>query len=385
MIKPNFFIILILWTVSFFIFIFTFVQIVDPYGVSLISLDISGFNHYKPSRIDIDRQIKPFEVWRKQPKTVFIGTSRIQQGFPPEVLDGSRFAPAYNAAIPANTLTMNLISLKLYMNIDKNLHTAFVELFPWNFFKPVHGVPGLMPPPGNLFDMIKSSAGLFISSKAVANSLFTILYNVAYGYPCNEITRNGDLHYSIDPHPNFSGFPVGIYQILSSYYNDEINLNEESLKSVKEMIDIANAHNIELIFLLNPEYVTYDSIIEKIGAWGIMEKWLSYISNIGTIYSSSQSTLWSGADNDNSIEIYWYDVTHFNKIIGREILKMILNGYVDNDKKNQMILITKDNINNFISGRRAALQSWTNRHPDFIAQIEEVFASHGRSIPHASQ
>ena len=116
-----------------------------------------------------------------------------------------------------------------------------------------------------------------------------------------------------------------------------------------------------------------------------MEKWLSYISNIGTIYSSSQSTLWSGADNDNSIEIYWYDVTHFNKIIGREILKMILNGYVDNDKKNQMILITKDNINNFISGRRAALQSWTNRHPDFIAQIEEVFASHGRSIPHASQ
>ncbi len=81
-----------------------FTLLIDPYGVSPVHATIQGVNALKPKRLDIDRLIKPYEVWRYQPKTVFLGTSRIHQSIDPSVLDGTRFAPAYNASIPASSL-----------------------------------------------------------------------------------------------------------------------------------------------------------------------------------------------------------------------------------------------------------------------------------------
>src|SRR5581483_7950285 len=91
----------------------TFVWIVDPYGVSPVHLTVAGFNQLKPKRVDIDRLIKPYEVWRYQPRTVFFGTSRINESFDPAALEGSAFAPAYNAAIPASEIN------QAYENLDQ--------------------------------------------------------------------------------------------------------------------------------------------------------------------------------------------------------------------------------------------------------------------------
>ena len=49
---------------------------VDPYGVSPLGFTSPGFNSVKPKRLTIERLIKPYEVWRYQPHTVFLGTSR---------------------------------------------------------------------------------------------------------------------------------------------------------------------------------------------------------------------------------------------------------------------------------------------------------------------
>ena len=56
-----------------------FVWAIDPYGVSPVRITWEGVNALKPKRLDIDRLIKPYEVWRYQPRTVFLGTSRIHQ------------------------------------------------------------------------------------------------------------------------------------------------------------------------------------------------------------------------------------------------------------------------------------------------------------------
>src|SRR5512144_1026210 len=77
-----------IWLGLFLIFTWT----VDPYGVSPTQLALRGINTQKPKRVDIDRLIKPYEVWRYQPRTVFLGTSRVHQSLDPAVLDGTRFA-----------------------------------------------------------------------------------------------------------------------------------------------------------------------------------------------------------------------------------------------------------------------------------------------------
>ncbi len=110
-----------------------FTLLIDPYGVSPVHATIQGVNALKPKRLDIDRLIKPYEVWRRQPQTVFLGTSRIHQSIDPSVLDGTRFAPAYNASIPASSLSLNITHLDNYLRLDPSLKTVFVELFVYNF------------------------------------------------------------------------------------------------------------------------------------------------------------------------------------------------------------------------------------------------------------
>ena len=63
------------WLSLYLIFTWT----IDPYGVSPIRLEFPRINALKPKRTDIDRILKPYEVWRYQPRTTFIGTSRAMQ------------------------------------------------------------------------------------------------------------------------------------------------------------------------------------------------------------------------------------------------------------------------------------------------------------------
>ncbi len=102
---------------------------IDPYGVSPLRLSLQGMNAQKPKRLDIDRLIKPYEVWRYQPRSVFLGTSRMHQSMDPSVLDGTRFAPAYNASMPAASMDMHAAYLRQYIQLDPNLRTVIVELF----------------------------------------------------------------------------------------------------------------------------------------------------------------------------------------------------------------------------------------------------------------
>jgi hypothetical protein len=109
---------------------------VDPYGTSPIKVALPGVNTLKPSRYNIDRVIKPYEVLTRQPRTVFLGTSRIHQSIDPAVLDGTRFAPAYNASVPAAAIAENLAFLEQYIQIDRNLKHRLFRTVPLFVYRP---------------------------------------------------------------------------------------------------------------------------------------------------------------------------------------------------------------------------------------------------------
>src|SRR5262245_7086473 len=73
--------------------------LVDPMGISPIRIAIAGFNAWKLVRQDYDRIVKPYDVRRNHPRTIFICSSRIKQTIDPKSVGGTQFAPAYNAGI----------------------------------------------------------------------------------------------------------------------------------------------------------------------------------------------------------------------------------------------------------------------------------------------
>src|SRR3979490_1391537 len=101
----------------------SFNLLVDPMGISPFPVAIAGFNEWKPLREQHDWIVKRYDVWRSQPTTIFMGSSRIKQTIDPKLVAGTGFAPAYNAGINDSANFVELKSyFQYYVKADKNLH-----------------------------------------------------------------------------------------------------------------------------------------------------------------------------------------------------------------------------------------------------------------------
>jgi hypothetical protein len=354
---------LVVWLGLFLIFTWT----IDPYGVSPTRFSLPGVNALKPKRIDIDRLVKPYEVWRYQPRTVFLGTSRIHQSINPAILDGSRFAPAYNAAIPGAAMDMNAERLRQYLRLDRNLHTVIVELFLPNI------VAGpINPAADSWFEFIGNAVTLFASASTLWDSVATLAYNALSGRAISQIEPSGYLYHPNrgDPQTSFESFASYIWS-TQVHEPDRASFNQSAFDSVRAIIEIARANNLELIFLVAPSHSYADYYYDFIGAWDTFEEWLVKVSQRATVYSFSQPNDW--VDEPISAHmVYWYDTFHFSLVMGRGMLASLAGLPASGIPGNFMERMTPENVTPHIELRRQAARRWAEANPAFVTRFGDA-------------
>src|SRR5262245_32479843 len=107
-----------------------FTLLVDAIGISPLRVAVAGFNTSKPLRQDYDWIVKRYDVFRSQPVTIFMGSSRVKQSIDPKLMANTGFAPAYNGGINGSASYQEIGSyLQYYLSVDKNLHHVFIEAF----------------------------------------------------------------------------------------------------------------------------------------------------------------------------------------------------------------------------------------------------------------
>ena len=96
-----------------------FTLLVDAIGISPLRVAVAGFNASKPFRQDYDWIVKRYDVFRSQPVTIFLGSSRVKQSIDPALLADTGFAPAYNGGINGSAAYQEIGSyLQYYLGID---------------------------------------------------------------------------------------------------------------------------------------------------------------------------------------------------------------------------------------------------------------------------
>jgi hypothetical protein len=336
------------------------ILIVDPYGVSPVHVAIAGVNVLKPKRVDVDRLIKPYEVSRHQPRTVFLGTSRTQQSIDPAVLDGTRFAPAYNAAMPASSLRMSLSDLQQYVALDRNLRTAFVEVFISEFL-------GLAPDErAPTTDLIANDVAMFGSSDALWASIATLMQNAVIKKETFEIKPGGYLYRPPggEAKGNFDAFAHYIWR-----HQPKFELSEAAFNTVRELVAAARAKNIELTFLATPNHAYFDYYIDTIGGWDVVEEWLRRLSKEATVYSFSQPNDWVYEPVRRTMR-YWNDPLHFSLSMGRGISGSLGGLSVPDLPDNFMVRLTPDNVAAHIKSRREAIGRWAQDNPSYVDELD---------------
>ena len=351
------------WVGAYFLLTLT----VDPYGVSPLKMAVDRVNVFKPKRVDIDRLIKPYEVWRHQPRTVFLGTSRIHQAMDPAILDGSRFAPAYNASIPASSLGLNVSHLRQYIELNPNLKVVFVELFLYNFL----GQPQERQLKTRA-EFVRESAGLFFSNDVLWASVLTFAYNLGINKPSFEIKPGGYYFYKPghDATGPFSGFPAGIWP-LHETRTSGMKLHEPAFESLREIAKIAQEKKLELVFVLTPNHAYDDYYIDDVGAWDKVEEWLRRLSEEPiTIYSFSQPNPWVYEPVRKPM-LFWNDPYHFSLEMGNAMQSALAGQINPGAPANFMMRMTPQSVALHIASRRAAIREWALDNPAFVVAFQE--------------
>jgi hypothetical protein len=354
---------LVIWLGLFLAFTWT----VDPYGVSPLGLRLDGISALKPKRLDIDRLIRPYEVWRYQPRTIFLGTSRFQQSLDPAVLDGTRFAPAYNAAIPNGAMQTNADDLEQYLRLDPNLRTVIVEVWPNNF---LGGAQNRKPK--SWAEFAANAVILFASADTLWDSLATLGHNALRGNRTTEIMPGGNLrfHPGRGIGPNFAGYEPWFWATDASK-PELLKLYPHAVNAFRDIIEIARTHNLELIFVATPNHAFVDYSYEAIGGWAAVEECLTTLSGLATIYSFSQPNPWVYEPVSAQLA-YWNDPLHPSLGMGRGMLASLAGFPVAGLPDNFLERLTPERVASHIESRRQGVRRWAQSNPAFVERFEEA-------------
>jgi len=338
---------------------------VDPYGVSPIGLNLRQVDQYRPKRIDIDRVLKPYEVWRYQPRTVFLGTSRVHQAIDPAVLDGTRLAPAYNASVPAVSLGMNVSYLAEYARLDRRLETVFVELFLYNFLGASQEHPAQ-----SLLQFAADTGSLFLSYNAVFDAVYTLWYNLVKARPCYQIALGGYLSYppGQEVKSRFDEFAIGMWDI-DKKENGNPTLRDAAFATLDQLLDSARSHDVELNFVLTPYHPYFWHYIDATDHWDLIRDWLTRVTKKVPVLSFAQPNAWTYEPVGRHMT-YWNDPFHFSLAMGDGIGKSLAGLADPSLPANFMVRLTPPEVASWVAAQREAVRDWARDNRDFVVALE---------------
>jgi hypothetical protein len=344
--------------------------IVDPYGVSPLRFTSPRFNSVKPKRLNIDRLIKPYEVWRYQPRTVFLGTSRFYHSMDPSVLDETHFSPAYNAAIPASRLVELSALLEEFFEFDKNLRVVFLELFLYQFMSVEAPYAGR-----SLAQLLREMTPLFLSGSAVFHSLQTIFSNIS-GRPTAHVAAGGHWVPSANHRRTLDqagsiGFYVGVHETNLR----TMTLEPHAFGVLQRMVELCRKNDAELILVIPPTHPWDEYRLWSFGHWPILEQWMRQLSTFDNVLSFAQYNEVVAEPTAGDVK-YWNDPLHFNTNLGRLMLRSFLGASDADIPPNLLRKVTPTTVEALIHERRMGLIRWIGENRAYATAFDEAKAAY---------
>lgn len=323
---------------------------VDPYGV-INSPKFIGWNSLKPKKFSNVRLFKAVDITRIQPKTILLGSSRVDIGLDPNHPALSQTKTVYNLGL----VGPNMYEVKKYfehaLNNQPQLKTVVIGLdfFMFNQYKQNSGdfeERRLIIKNINPKDLLRTT----FSINALNSSIETILFNIQpdSDYLYNE---NG-MRYVLKPSINAS-IP-GKFKAMTNrlkttpgYYH-KYSLSNKFLSDLQTIISICKARNIEIKVFISPMHATLLNALKEAGLWSEFENWKREIIALTPVWDFSGYNSITTETISDEMKNY-QDSSHYTKLVGNLIINRIFNYQEANVPADFGIYVTQKNIDNHIT------------------------------------
>jgi hypothetical protein len=384
--------------------------LVDPYDAA--GWRIAGINAVKPSIEDRTKFAKPFIVLRIRPAAVVLGSSRPAHALR---MDHPCWSPsdlpAYNFAVEGTTIYETLRLLEHAMAAGR-LRTAEVELDPNSFFTPEKvredfDEAVLLGSGHGRFGAYLSYAKALISLRMTRASLFTIRnqYSDAVlvdsdgrrndrGFERAVVAAGGQRRLFLKVETAAYIRPMLLDRSASEWLADNSRA-QSSYDSLRAMIHLARANDIDLHFYLSPVHARQLEIYRALGLSDAMDSWKRRIvaildedatSNAGKkpfqlwdfdgYNAVTEESVPALGDPVSRMQGYW-ETTHYTSRIGDLILNRLLgcSASWDDSASGFGVQLTRRNIESRLQESRAAGEQYRRDHPEDVAEIKTAVAT----------
>lgn len=354
---------------------------VDPY-TTFNSNAILGFNKVKPEQDKQVRLYKAIAITRIQPKIVFIGSSRTEFGLDSSHPVFESYRPGYNLAVTGANMYEAQRYLEHAIANQPNLNKAIIGLDFFMFNDKAQNSPDfresrLETNQVILIDKINSlfSIDAFIASLSTIKSNRTETNALGYFYPDGRrVVGYYKKHVYLNPSNRWI-FKAGLRQNRFLIGGDESEQNyqisEEYLNSLKAIVKICETRKIECQFFISPSHVSQWEFIKLSGVWPLFEQWKREIIKITPVWD------FSGYNSITTEPIgprmqYYLDNSHYLKPVGDLVLNRIFQYRAETVPEDFGVKIDTENIASHLEKIRSDREAWAKDNPDEVKWVERV-------------
>ena len=369
----------LLVTVACAILVSGFNALVDPLGLSPIGLNIPGFNTLKPLRAQHDRVIKPYDVWRMRPRTIFIGASTVKQSIDPAQLESAGFRPAYNGGMD-NGADFEEIRrfVRYYIEADPQLKFLRIEVF----------LPGLaiwarahdpQPPiTDTASQVVKDGIAALFSASAIGFSVETIFQNkIRKPQPAVSVRSGFSPVPSSDSHISVWNLPDMLYR--NSVLRPGLSANPQLFRTAEDIIQECRAHKIDCQFFFSPLHADALYGIYFMGLWNEICELKKGFARLAPTYDFTRYN--DLIDERAGAVVYWPEGFHFSPALGSKLARVMTGQRSPDLPLNFGVLMDANTVNADVAVWTAERDAWIRRHPLIAARYEAARFNVSEAVP----
>jgi hypothetical protein len=363
------------------LFVTAFTLLVDAIGISPVRVAIAGFNAWKPLRQDYDWIVTRYDVWSKQPTTIFMGSSRIKQSIDPKVVAGTEFAPAYNGGINGSANFVETQAyLQDYLRADKNLHHIFIEAF----------APALLGNPGGaatrpfvatggqggrpsiiefgLGSDIADFTSTFFSVSGLTSAIRTVSMNRGRTSSAG-LSDDGFAPVPLAPH-HFSVRNVFNFVLHTGFMRRGSAVSEVPLAAARKMIANCHLHQVECRFFVSPLHADVLMAAYHLGLWPELEKLKRGLAELAPTYDFTRYN--HLIEERSGPVVYWPEAFHFSAALGELVARAMTGMRTADMPANFGSVVDSRNIEASLAAWREERDVWIGQHPESVARMQKA-------------
>jgi len=359
-----------------------FTLLVDAIGISPVRVAIADFNTLKPLRQDYDWIVKRYDVWRNQPTTIFMGSSRVKQSIDPKLLRATGFAPAYNGGINGSANFTEISAyLQDYLRTDKNLHHVFVEAFATALFdyrnapatRPIVATGRTERPETVDFGVVSDIADLtsvFFSVGGLNSAIRTVAANREQGQSSvADSPGDGFAPIVLSPH-HFSVRNILNFVLHTGLMRSGGQLSAPMMAAARRMIANCESRQVACRFFLSPLHADVLFAMHHLGLWPELEKLKRGLAQLAPTYDFTRYS--HLIDERIGPVVYWPEAFHFSPALGELVARAMTDQRTPDMPENFGAILQPETIDASLAGWRAERDQWIGQHADVVERMRKA-------------